>query len=59
MQQINHRAMTEAAIERAAESGMDRLDRRLRMGTLTQAQYEIEVKELDRWANEQYRRARP
>jgi hypothetical protein len=57
-QPINHKAMTEAAIERAAELGMDRLDRRLRMGTLTQAAYDREVQALDKWAIEQYRRAR-
>ena len=55
---INHVAMDEAAIERAAESQMDRLDRRLRMGTLTQAAYDALVRDLDKWANEMYRRVR-
>lgn len=58
MNEINHKAMTEAAIERAAERAMDRLDRRLAMGTLTTVQYEIEVKELDKWTQQEYRRAR-
>ena len=58
MTQINHVAMDEAAIERAAERAMDRLDRRLRMGTLTQREYDIEVGTLDKWAQQRYREIR-
>ena len=59
MNEINHKAMTEAAIERAAEKDMDRLDRRLLKGELTEEMYSSLVADLDKWADEQYRRARP
>lgn len=50
--------MTEEQIERRAEREMDRLDKQLLSGALTQAEYDEEVRELDRWAREEYRAAR-
>ena len=46
--------LTEAQIERMAESYMDRLDRQLMRGDITQPQYEREVRALNRWAKEKY-----
>ena len=40
--------MTERQIELLAEREMDALDRRLRRGALTQAEYDAEVRALDR-----------
>jgi len=46
--------LTEAQIERMAESYMDRLDRQLMRGDITQPQYDREVKALNKWAKEKY-----
>lgn len=42
-------------IERAAERGMDRLDRRLMANRLTQAEYDAAVREQNQWVKRQYR----
>jgi hypothetical protein len=46
--------LTESQIERKAESYMDRLDRMLMRGDITQLQYERESKALNKWVKEQY-----
>jgi uncharacterized membrane protein len=43
-------------IERRAERLMDALDRRLMKGDLSQTEYDREVRALDAWANEEYRK---
>ena len=50
--------MTEAQIERKAESYMDRLDRQLMRNEITQTVYDREVKALDKWAKGQYAKRR-
>jgi|LakMenEpi03Aug12_release.lakeMendotaPanAssembly.Ray.scaffolds.fasta_scaffold155545_2 hypothetical protein len=50
--------MTEAQIERKAESYMDRLDRQLMGNEITQTVYDREVKALDKWTKEQYAKRR-
>ena len=50
--------MTEAQIERKAESYMDRLDRQLMRNEITQTVYDREVKALDKWAKDQYAKRR-
>lgn len=47
--------MTEDQIERRVESRMNSLDRQLMSGSLSQKDYEREVKALDQWAADQYR----
>jgi hypothetical protein len=47
--------MTEDHIERRVEQTMNSLDRRLVANALTQAEYDREVKVLDRWASQQFR----
>ena len=42
-------------IERTAERGMDRLDRRLMDNRLTQAEYDAAVREQNQWVERQYR----
>lgn len=44
--------MTEIQIERIVEQEMDRLDRNLMFGRITQEEYNLEVKELDAWSRE-------
>ena len=56
--EINHKVMTEAAIERAAERHMDRLDRRLMHGRMTQGEYNNEVEILDAWVKARYEEVR-
>jgi hypothetical protein len=46
--------MSEEQIERLVEKRMDALDRSLMKGTMHQAEYDVEVKRLDRWAQQQY-----
>ncbi len=46
--------LTEEQIERRAERAMDRLDRGLMAGIMTQAEYDREVSILDKWAQAQY-----
>lgn len=41
--------MTEEQLERRAEQRMDSLDRQLIGNTLTQAEYDMEVKRIDTW----------
>lgn len=48
----------EDKIERIVEKEMDRLDKLLTGGYLTQEQYDEEVQELDDWASEQYKEFR-
>lgn len=50
--------MTEDQIERVVERQMDKLDRMLTKGILTNEEYEDEVRELDNWANDAYRQSR-
>lgn len=49
--------MTEDQIERRVERTMDSLDHRLLSGKLSQADYDREVVCLDKWAQQQVRRA--
>ena len=44
----------EDQIEAEAERKMDRLDRDLLNGCLTQPQYDLAVKQLDDWAREEF-----
>jgi hypothetical protein len=46
--------MTESQIERRAESYMDRLDRQFTRGDITEAQYNREVKALNKYVKELY-----
>ncbi len=46
--------LTTEQIERRAERAMDRLDRGLMTGIMTQAEYDREVSILDKWAQAQY-----
>lgn len=48
--------MTEEQIERMVEIRTDAADRALMNGTLTQAEYDARMKELNRWADDQYAR---
>lgn len=52
------RPMSEATIERIAERTMDRLDRELMEGVLTQEQYDEEVKVLEEWVRYESRLSR-
>jgi hypothetical protein len=47
--------MTEDMIETVAEKAMDRLDRQLLSGDLTQADYDRTVKSLDDWVRSRLR----
>jgi len=44
--------MTEADIEYRAERAMDQLDYAFKLGKLSQAEYDMEVKQIDAWAKE-------
>jgi hypothetical protein len=46
--------MTEDQIEQAVERAMDRLDRQLMNGSLSQEEYDTEVKSLAQWARDQF-----
>jgi hypothetical protein len=50
--------MTTDHIERIAERSMDLLDKQLTTNLITQAEYDVEVRELERWAREMYRASR-
>ena len=50
--------MTEDQIERIVERAMDKLDRMLTKGILTNEEYEAEIQELDNWARDEYRQSR-
>jgi len=47
--------MTEDQIEFICEKTMDSLDAQLMKGTISQAQYDEEVRQLDIWAKDQYK----
>lgn len=46
--------MTEDQIERTVESKTNGIDRRFMAGSLTQAEYDTEMRDLTRWADAQY-----
>jgi hypothetical protein len=46
--------MSEEKIERQVESKMDSLDRQLMSGRLSQREYDQKVKDLNKWAEQQY-----
>lgn len=48
-------ALTEDQIERHIELRMDRLDRKFMNSEMTQEEYDKRVKELDAWADQQFR----
>lgn len=50
--------MTEDQIERIVEREMDKLDRQLTKGMITNEEYEDEVNELDNWARDAYKDSR-
>lgn len=50
--------MTEDQIERRVEMIMDSLDARLMSGSLSQSDYDQEVKRLNDWAERQYQDCR-
>ena len=47
--------LTERQIEDRAERHMDKLDRKLMRGEITQSEYEREVFILDKWTAQQYK----
>jgi hypothetical protein len=47
--------MTEDQIERQVERMMDSLDRQLLSFSITQEEYDTEVKEINAWAEDQYK----
>lgn len=46
--------LTAEQIERKVERAFDSLDARLMNGSLTQAEYDREAKEINKWAEKQY-----
>lgn len=50
--------MTTDHIDRIAERSMDLLDKQLLTNQLTQAEYDEEVRELEKWARDMYRASR-
>jgi hypothetical protein len=48
--------MTEETIERIADQEMDRFDYQLLNGIIDQATYDQEVRDLELWCREMYRR---
>ena len=50
--------MTEDQLERIYEREMDKLDRSLVKGLISQDEYDAEVLELDNWVRDQYRKTR-
>ena len=51
-------AINEEYIERIVERQMDKLDLQYTKGMLTNEEYEAEIRELDNWANDEYRKSR-
>lgn len=51
---IDYATKIENRIELQVERKMDRLDARLMAGTLTQLEYDAEVKKLNLWADSEY-----
>lgn len=52
---MDYEILTEQQIEELAERHMDKLDRKLMRGEITQSEYEREVFILDKWAAHQYK----
>lgn len=50
--------MTESQIELQVEMKMNSLDRQLMSGSLSEDQYDREVRKLDKWAEREYRKVR-
>ena len=46
--------MTENQIELLVERAIDKLDKQLMQGKITQAEYDYEVSIIDKWAEQQY-----
>ncbi len=51
--------MNEQQIETRVERIMDRWDKLLMAGSISQEDYDREIEILDRWANQQYRALKP
>lgn len=51
---MNQMKLSEEQIERRIEKATDRLDRQFMNGSITQEEYDAEIKALDEWANEQF-----
>lgn len=47
--------LTENQIEQVVEQEMNRLDKKLMNGSITQIEYEQAVHDLDEWAEQQYK----
>lgn len=52
---IQYEMLTEQQIEDLAERHMDKLDKKLMRGEITQSEYEREVFILDKWTAQQYK----
>jgi hypothetical protein len=52
---MNYEILTESEIELRVERQMDKLDRKLMQGEITQSEYEREVFILDKWSAQQYK----
>lgn len=52
---MDYEILTEADIELRVERQMDKLDRKLMRGEITQSEYEREVFILDKWSAQQYK----
>ena len=52
---MDYEILTEAEIELRVERQMDKIDRKLMRGEITQSEYEREVFILDKWAAQQYK----
>ena len=50
--------MDEREIEMRVEVKMNTLDRQFRRGAVSQSEYDQAIKDLDKWANEQYAKRR-
>jgi hypothetical protein len=51
--------MTAEQVERLVEHQTDAIDAAFMAGRITQEEYDRKVRELDRWAEERFRRATP
>lgn len=49
--------MTEDQIERKVEVMMDRLDKQYMNGSITEGEYQAEIKSINEWATEEIRKA--
>ncbi len=52
---MDYEILTEAEIELRVERQMDKLDKKLMRGEITQSEYEREVFILDKWSAQQYK----